>query len=706
MKKYTHTKSSYHSSFWYDEHDFDEDIVYSSISDSAADTIKKYRLSSARKAISNFVSIATGKNIPVRFETKNSYTDGDSVTISGDVDSPEKFDVGVGLALHEGSHILLSDFKLLQKMPNLIPQELKDKAFTKNVKSYEVNDHIKNLCNIVEDRRIDNFIYTNAPGYREYYLKLYDFYFNDKIVDKALKDGEYTNEDIESYMFRLINLVNSNTTLGALKGLRKIYGMIDLKNIGRLKTTKEALDLCYQIYDVILDNIEVQEEGGNQTQQQGQQGEGGEGGEEGDGNAQNMEGDSDEENSGGNGMSSSAEGGEPMDGSDDGSGKDGESGDGNESDKPSNGGNGSNKKPSNLSANQQRQLNKAIKKQKDFLDGKLKKKTITKQLESEISSVDSQGAEITHVADNFTNGHGKNKGVDVIIIKNLTKQMMESDTFHMAYCSMDWKTNKKSLRRNLSESDFNQAETMGIVMGKKLQVRNESRETIFNRQKNGKIDGRMVASLGFDNENVFTQTFVDKFKKANIHLSIDASGSMGGTKWKHTMINAIALAKAVSMISNLELQITFRYSDANLPVIVFAYDSRKDSFQKIKSLFPFLRESGTTPEGLTFEAIQKLLVSSSNDLDSYFVNISDGEPCFSNSDIQYTGHYAAEHTKKEVNKIRERGIGVLSYFVTDYGDGGSARDRFRTMYGADAKFININSISEVTATLNKMFLTK
>jgi hypothetical protein len=505
-------------------------------------------------------------------------------------------------------------------------------------------------------------------------------------------------------MFRLINLVNANTTLGALKGLRKIYGMIDLKNIGRLKSTKEVLDLCYQIYDVILDNIEVQEDGGNQTQQ-GQQGEGGEGGEEGDGNAQNMEGDSDEENDGGSGMSSSAEGGEPTDGSDDGSGKDGESGDGKESDKASDG-NGSNKKPSNLSANQQRQLNKAIKKQKDFLDNKIKKKTITKQLDSEISSVDSQGAEITHVADNFTNGHGKNKGVDVIIIKNLTKQMMESNTFHMAYCSTNWKTNLKELRRNLSESDFNQAETMGIVMGKKLQVRNESRETIFNRQKNGKIDGRMVASLGFDNENVFTQTFVDKFKKANIHLSIDASGSMGGTKWRHTMINAIALAKAVSMISNLELQITFRYSDANLPVIVFAYDSRKDSFQKIKSLFPFLRESGTTPEGLTFEAIQKLLVSSSNDLDSYFVNISDGEPCFSNSDIQYTGHYAAEHTKKEVNKIRERGIGVLSYFVTDYGDGGSSRDRFRTMYGADAKFININSISEVTATLNKMFLTK
>ena len=702
MKKYTHKPTSFHSSFWYDEHDFDEDIVFSSISEKAVDTIKKYRLSSARKAISNFVSIATGKNIPVKFETKNSYTDGQTVTISGDIDNPEKFDVGVGLALHEGSHILLSDFNLLQKMGSLIPKELKEKALTKNIKEWQVDDHIKNLCNIIEDRRIDNFIYTNAPGYREYYLKLYDFYFNDKIVDKALKDGEYTNEDIESYMFRLINLVNSNTTLGALKGLRKIYGMIDLKNISRLKTTKEVLDLCYQIYDVILDNIEVQEDG-NQTQQ-GQQGESGEGGEEGNGNAQNMEGDSNEENSGGSGMSSSASGDQPMDGSDDGSGNDGESGDGNPSEQSSGNGKG---KPSNLSANQQRQLQKAIKKQKEFLDGKLKKKTITKQLESEISAVDSQGAEIQHVADDFKNGnYVKGGGVDVIVLKNLTKQMMESDTFHMSYCYTDWKTNTKQLKRIISESDFNQAEMMGTAMGKKLQVRNESRETIFNRQKNGKIDGRMVASLGFDYENVFTQTFVDKFKKANIHLSIDASGSMGGTKWNKTMINVIALAKAVSMISNLELQITFRYSDASLPVIVFAYDSRKDSFQKIKSLFPYLRETGTTPEGLTFEAIQKMLVSSNSELDSYFVNISDGEPCFSNSHIQYTGQQAAEHTKKEIKKIREKGIGVLSYFVTDYGDGGSARDRFKTMYGADSRFININSITEVTSTLNKMFLTK
>jgi nitric oxide reductase activation protein len=102
-----------------------------------------------------------------------------------------------------------------------------------------------------------------------------------------------------------------------------------------------------------------------------------------------------------------------------------------------------------------------------------------------------------------------------------------------------------------------------------------------------------------------------------------------------------------------------------------------------------------------------MLVPASNDMDSFFVNISDGEPCFSNRDINYGGMDAAEHTRKQVNKIRQNGVGVLSYFVTDnsYGSNTSI-ERFKKMYGADSKFININSIGEVTATLNKMFLTK
>ena len=688
MKKY----NNYHSSFWLEEHDFDENIVFSSLSEQSVDTLKKYRLSSARKAISNFVSIATGKNIPVTFATNNSYTDGKSVVISGDIDKPEKFDIGVGLALHEGSHILLSDFELLRNLESKIPTQLFELAKSKNLGRYEVIDIVKNVDNIVEDRRIDNFIYKNAPGYREYYLKLYEHYFGDITIEKGLLSDDFKKENCESYMFRLINLMNKKSDLTSLKGLREIWKLLDLKNIDRLKNSIDAFNVALDITNVIFTNIDVVEsKSNNQSAGQGEADEQGEGSQQ-DGNAGDMKGDENETPStNGPSMNSTADGGNSLDESSDGEATDGEGeGDGKGSD-------------NSLSDNAMRKLNKIIKQQKEFLGGDVKKKKITKTLENEITSVESQGAEIVHVGEGINNS----KGCDVIVLKNLTKKMLEDDSFGMSYSYNDWKTNEKMVKQVISSEEVSKAEMMGTLMGKKLQVRNESRNTIFNRQKNGKIDGRMIATLGFDNENVFSQTFVDKFKKANIHLSIDASGSMGGRKWRETMVNVIALAKATSMISNLEIQISFRYSDNDLPVVVIAYDSRKDSYQKAKSILPFLRECGTTPEGLTFEAIQKIIIPSSNDMDSFFVNISDGEPTFSNKNIQYGGMAACEHTKREVNKIRANGIGVLSYFVSDndyYSEG--SKTKFKTMYGPDARFININSIGEVTATLNKMFLSK
>lgn len=699
----TYNTKNYHSSFWLDDNNFDEDIVFSSMSEKAVDTLKKYRLSSARKAISNFVSITTGKSIPVTFATNNSYTDGSTVVISGDIDNPEKFDIGVGLALHEGSHILLSDFEILHKLNSLIPDSTIKNAENKGLNRYEVIDMIKNLNNIVEDRRIDNYIYKNAPGYREYYLKLYNHYFGDKVIVKALESDDYKVENVESYMFRLINLMNEKSDLTSLKGLRKIYQILNLKNIDRLTTSKMALDVAIDVANIIIENIDsVETEKNGNKSNSGTEGSEGEGSEEGDGNAKDMNGDSSENNNGGPSMSSDGEGGENENGSGDGQESDGE-GEGNESE--SNEGEGGNGSENSLSDVNKRKLKRVLSKQKDFLNGNTSKKKITKTLAEEIKAVESQGAEIVNAGENF-NGNGA-KGTSVLIIKNLTKQMLSSDDFQMSYQYTDWKTNERTLKQVMNNEELAKAEMMGTMLGKKLQVRNESRDTIFNRQKNGKIDGRMIASLGFDNENVFSQIFTDKFKKANIHLSIDASGSMGGSKWRQTMINVVALAKATSMISNLEMQITFRYSDSNLPIIIFAYDSRKDSYQKVKSIFPYLKEAGTTPEGLTFEAISKMLVPAGSDTDSFFVNISDGEPAFQNKDIYYTGIAAAEHTKKQVDKIRANGIGVLSYFVSDSSYGASSSmERFKKMYGANAKFIDINSIGEVTNTLNRMFLTK
>jgi hypothetical protein len=691
------SKSDSHYSFWADEFefDYDSDSVKSAMSESQIDTLKKYRLSSARKAISNFVTIATGKSIPVRFSNSSqSYTDGKSVVLSGDIDDSTKFDVGVGLALHEGSHVLLSDFEFLVNLPTSITKEMQDKGYKVGIPGPIA--YIKDILNVVEDRRIDNYIYKSAPGYREYYLKLYEKYFGSKLITETLQSDEWNEETAENYMNRLINIMNPASDLVTLKGMRKIWNVLDINNIGRLKSTKDSFEVAKQIYDIICDSLQpkpFKKDDGKGEQQSGD----GEGDGDGQSNGQQQDGDSDQRhgsspiNMRGDGNDSSS-GGSAVDSSGEGS----EEGEGQASTKAGK----QSSKGSSLSNAKKAKMNKLMKEIKDFLNGKTKKKKLSAQMLKEIEAVEASGAELVHVADNFTNGRVQSKGVDVVVYKTLTKKMLQDKVVNLA--EVHYKT--KELNPVLSDDQVSTAERMGILMGKKLQVRNEARTTVFNRQRNGKIDKRLVHSLGFGAESVFTQLHIDKFKKANIHLSLDASSSMGGSKWRQTMINALALAKAVSMIPNLSLQISVRNSDEQLPIVTIIYDSRKDSYQKAKSLIPYLQAYGTTPEGLCFEAIHKLLVPATNDMDSYFVNISDGEPCFNNRSIDYSGYSAWDHTKKEVEKIRKEGIGVLSYFVAERRL--PSHEPFQRMYGKDSRFIDINSVTDVSKTLNKMFLTK
>ena len=83
------------------------------------------QLASYRRAISNFVNIVTGRSdIPVRFQNRDeSYTNGKTVVIGSKIDE-KNFDPVVGLALHEGSHIKLSDFDFLKNLESSIPEEV------------------------------------------------------------------------------------------------------------------------------------------------------------------------------------------------------------------------------------------------------------------------------------------------------------------------------------------------------------------------------------------------------------------------------------------------------------------------------------------------------------------------------------------------------------------------------------------------------
>ena len=101
------------SSFWYDDYGTDS-IIIDQLSDNEKKSLDLYKLASSKRAISNFVNIVTNESVPVKFKERggDSYTDGKSVVIGSRITEPKDFDVAVGLALHEGSHIKLSDFNL------------------------------------------------------------------------------------------------------------------------------------------------------------------------------------------------------------------------------------------------------------------------------------------------------------------------------------------------------------------------------------------------------------------------------------------------------------------------------------------------------------------------------------------------------------------------------------------------------------------
>ena len=90
-------------------------------------------LAGYKRAIGNFVNIVTGENIPVSFNNNDeSFTDGKRVVIGSNLNE-KNFDVAVGLALHEASHIKLSDFNLLKQLEMEIPAELYVMGENKNV---------------------------------------------------------------------------------------------------------------------------------------------------------------------------------------------------------------------------------------------------------------------------------------------------------------------------------------------------------------------------------------------------------------------------------------------------------------------------------------------------------------------------------------------------------------------------------------------
>lgn len=665
--------SSSASSFWLND-DFDTDFK-------RGDGVDYTKLAATQRAIGNFVNIVTGKNIPVVFQSADSsYTDGESVVIGTKLDD-KNFDPAVGLALHEGSHIALTDFNMFKggilastPMAQIVRMNGLDPDMTMSHRDFSI---IKDLLNWIEDRRIDLYIYTNAPGYRMYYEAMYDKYFNDKVIDKALQANEKCQETWDDYMFHIINLTNPNRNLKSLAALQEIWNVIDLRNIHRLKTTEDALLVACKVYKLVKDAVaEAEAEQGNGEPQQGD--------------------------------------GEPQQGSGMGQG-DGDGSD-EDSDSSAEATEGGIDTGSSLSANDLKKLSKAIEKQRDFLKGDNKKTgRLTKTQASIVNAIRESGTEVRQVA---TNESGTSDFVDTIVIKKLTAGIITAMPHLFTSRSEDYISGKLNYAADVQSNQYrvktlvenDQTVTQGIILGKalgrKLQLRNADRTLKTTRLQTGKIDRRLISQLGYDNANVFHRIVTDRYKNYFIHISIDASGSMGGIKFRNAIMSAVAIAQAASMTSGIRVQISLRGTETSTSgrekaVTLYAYDSAHDKISKIRNYFKYLDTFGCTPEGLAFKSIEQDIKRDAKGDECIFINYSDGYP----TDVSGVAHRydGVQFTRKIINGFRELGINVISYFIANDGYN-TDRTPFKTMYGQDAKFINPKNMQEVARTLNSKFL--
>lgn len=779
------TKTQQHSQYWINKNVWDDDLdgeieidVKDAKSEKNEQTLARLmRLAAVRRAIGNFVQIMTDKEIPVTFSKgQQSSVDNetDHIVIAAD-DDPTKFDPMVGLSLHEASHLLKSDKvfpKLITEVTDLVsygvlptnltltingqhtlidvraqqkqdqyvsivkkilPEYLHDVfttmwtvPVTGKATAAQMIQSIFEIANVLEDRRIDKYVYTSAEGYRPYYDALYDKYFFTKEVGRNLRFNPAWREvTVENYIIRLTLMFHPEAEKDALPGLEEIYKLFDLENIDELaggsvqewmankydykhlpKVWEKACDLYAHIlrYATVAQVEPPPPQGGGDGEQEDGEGEDQqEGGQDGPQNNQN-------------------------------NGNSGNSGNNQQQDKTAlekilehlnnslpDMDKQQNMQPKPTSAPRPREKptfneNRAkrdLQKAKDVMKGTLTKKKITAAEQTAVESIEEAAAEVVDMT-----GHGVPFG-NCIVTRKLTDKVIDASWFPFKARNENW-------YQEHGTKAVTAGRRMGAILANKLQVRNDPMVTKQTRLQQGGLDRRLLAQLGMDITSVFQKSRVDKYRPAMLHLTIDASGSMQGNKWWKCVTVATALAYVATKVQNIDVVVTIR-GGMDIPIVSVIFDSRVDTFAKFCRHLPKLAPNCSTPEGLCFKATLELVQECASTHDVYFINFSDGEPSYhftataalakdtSHGSFSYHGDVAINHTKAMVNLIRQSGVKVMSYFISDnpknggysyYGSSDSSKKNFKTMYGQDAQFVNVENTTDVLRTLNKLLISR
>ena len=87
-----------------------------------------------------------------------------------------------------------------------------------------------------------------------------------KKVVQGLGSEMYRELDLDSYMFRIVNFTNPSTDFSALPRLLDIYKLIDMKNILRLKSTDDSIQLAKSVCEIVFGIVDSVAKGDGEGQ--------------------------------------------------------------------------------------------------------------------------------------------------------------------------------------------------------------------------------------------------------------------------------------------------------------------------------------------------------------------------------------------------------------------------------------------------------
>jgi len=657
-------EQDYFTNYWLDS--IDRDLVMTEgCGSSTSNLIYKNKL---KRGVDNFVRALSKKSIPIQFmdNWETAATDFKTIFIPGNI-SDKNFDIVIGLALHEAAHNLYSkpfmtkdEFVNYLKNHKLDIYKLLKKKYIIFYKNGLYNDKydfdyytlgtyytkvFHPLVNIIEDRRIDNLAFHTAPGYRGYYQALYNKYFINRGINNAIRDQKFINESWDSYIFHLTNFVNPNRQLKSLKYLPWLWNKVDLKNMDRLKSTDDVISLVFEIIKFLETNtipVEKQDDQKPEQQQPSDQQQG---------NGEDQEDGSDQNNN------------------------DSQPDDQTIEDNKNFNSNESNKEYNNA------------------------KKLIVREYEkvSGISKLSKADRKRMKVIENTNTTE-----LEVILSNDYSSEPTKIKVFE--YFVRQKNSIVPGISLSCPSERRGQAYQRGLNIGKrlakKLILRNEDRSVIYSRLKRGRIDSRLIAEIGYGNEKIMNRTITTTYNPSFIHISIDNSGSMGGSRIHESIVTATAIAVACSIVGSVDVQISIRTTNHQSNregevFISYIYDSRIHDLNHLKYYMSRIECPGTTPEGLVFGSILNQLNKIPNNVDKYFINISDGTPQINRATDRTS---LIRHTKEMVGKIRKTNTKILSYMIQNQSE------RFKEMYGKSAEYIDESNIFEIAKTINKHLL--